>query len=105
MSKNAESSAEVASHNRGGNNPPASWEWSSKSTKLLNQGKPQTNARYSYADKMSTVATKSDLGRYAVGWICAISTEQVAAREFLDEEYGQPDHVSQHDNNVYLTSL
>jgi len=51
---------------------------------------------------MSTTATKSDPKRYAVGWICAISTEQVAAREFLDEEYGQPNHVSQHDNNVYL---
>ena len=28
----------------------------------------------------------------------------MAARKFLDEECGQSDHVSQHDNNVYLLS-
>ncbi|KAL7931924.1 ankyrin repeat-containing domain protein [Trichoderma chlorosporum] len=38
---------------------------------------------------------------YTVGWICAISTESVAARAFLDEEHDPPDAVSRHDNNVY----
>lgn len=38
---------------------------------------------------------------YTVGWICAISTESVAARAFLDEEHDMPDSVSPHDNNVY----
>ncbi|KAK0721318.1 hypothetical protein B0T21DRAFT_273095, partial [Apiosordaria backusii] len=39
---------------------------------------------------------------YTVGWICAITTEFVAARPFLDEEYGGPGQVGQHDNNSYI---
>ncbi|KAH6655699.1 hypothetical protein BKA67DRAFT_534614 [Truncatella angustata] len=38
---------------------------------------------------------------YAVGWICAITTESVAARAFLDEEHKGPKHVAQHDDNNY----
>jgi nucleoside phosphorylase len=38
---------------------------------------------------------------YVVGWICAITTERVAARAFLDEEHDRPDYVSPHDNNIY----
>lgn len=38
---------------------------------------------------------------YNIGWICAISTEYVAARAFLDEEHDGPDYVSPHDNNDY----
>ncbi|KAI9884228.1 MAG: Serine/threonine-protein phosphatase 4 catalytic subunit [Watsoniomyces obsoletus] len=38
---------------------------------------------------------------YTVGWICAISTESVAARVLLDEEHAQPTSVSPHDNNGY----
>ncbi|KAH6972353.1 nucleoside phosphorylase domain-containing protein [Ilyonectria sp. MPI-CAGE-AT-0026] len=38
---------------------------------------------------------------YTVGWICAMSTEYVAAQAFLDEEHEGPDHVSRHDNNDY----
>ncbi|KAL6700186.1 nucleoside phosphorylase domain-containing protein [Trichoderma pleuroticola] len=38
---------------------------------------------------------------YAVGWICAISTEYVAAQAFLDEKHGTPSNVSRHDNNDY----
>jgi nucleoside phosphorylase len=38
---------------------------------------------------------------YTVGWICAISTEYVAAQEFLDEEHERPEYVSPHDNNHY----
>ncbi|KAK2613020.1 hypothetical protein QQS21_000949 [Conoideocrella luteorostrata] len=38
---------------------------------------------------------------YAVGWICAIRTEYIAAREFLDEEHEPPEAVSPHDNNAY----
>ncbi|KAG9756231.1 purine and uridine phosphorylase, partial [Aureobasidium melanogenum] len=43
----------------------------------------------------------SDPQRYTVGWICAIPTEYTAARQFLDEEHGRPDHVSAHDSNDY----
>ncbi|KAH8593137.1 nucleoside phosphorylase domain-containing protein [Bisporella sp. PMI_857] len=38
---------------------------------------------------------------YTVGWICAISTEYVAARAFLDKEHERPEYVSPHDNNDY----
>ena len=43
----------------------------------------------------------SDPDHYAVGWICAISTEYTAARQFLDEEHDPPKYVSQRDNNTY----
>lgn len=38
---------------------------------------------------------------YTVGWICAISTECVAAEAFLDEEHDPPEYVSSHDDNNY----
>jgi nucleoside phosphorylase len=38
---------------------------------------------------------------YTVGWICAISTEYVAALSFLDEEHNRPEYVSPNDNNDY----
>lgn len=38
---------------------------------------------------------------YTVGWICAISTEYIAAQEFLDEEHDGPDFVSPNDTNDY----
>jgi nucleoside phosphorylase len=38
---------------------------------------------------------------YTVGWICAISTEYVAAQAFLDEEHEGPEYVSPNDNNDY----
>jgi nucleoside phosphorylase len=38
---------------------------------------------------------------YTIGWICAISTEYVAAQAFLDEEHEGPEYVSPNDNNDY----
>ncbi|KAM0344005.1 hypothetical protein ACHAPU_007908 [Fusarium lateritium] len=38
---------------------------------------------------------------YTVGWICAIKSEFVAARVFLDEDHGSPKEVAQNDNNLY----
>jgi len=38
---------------------------------------------------------------YAVGWICAITTEYVAAQAFLDERHDGPEYVSPNDNNDY----
>jgi nucleoside phosphorylase len=38
---------------------------------------------------------------YTVGWICAITTEYVAAQAFLDERHEGPEFVSKHDNNDY----
>ncbi|KAF4820895.1 hypothetical protein CGCSCA5_v003628 [Colletotrichum siamense] len=43
----------------------------------------------------------SDPGIYTIGWICAITTEFVAARAFLDEQHDAPLSISQHDNNSY----
>ncbi|KAI9766614.1 MAG: hypothetical protein M1840_006425 [Geoglossum simile] len=42
-----------------------------------------------------------DPSNYAVGWICAITTEYVAARAFLDEEHEGPEYVSLSGNNNY----
>jgi hypothetical protein len=38
---------------------------------------------------------------YTVGWICAISTEYVAAQAILDERHEGPEYVSPNDNNDY----
>jgi len=38
---------------------------------------------------------------YTVGWICAVTTEYVAACELLDEEYPLLPTASSHDNNAY----
>ena len=43
----------------------------------------------------------SNPNNYTVGWICAISTEYVAAQAFLDEKHEGPEHVSTNDNNDY----
>lgn len=50
----------------------------------------------------STPKTKLVQGDYTVGWICAISTEQVAAQLFLDEMHEDPDDLSAHDYNSYV---
>jgi hypothetical protein len=38
---------------------------------------------------------------YTVGWICAITAEYVAAREFLDESHFVPVYRSPQDTNDY----
>ncbi|KAH7111571.1 ankyrin repeat-containing domain protein [Dactylonectria macrodidyma] len=43
----------------------------------------------------------SNPNNYTVGWICAIATEYVAARAFLEEEHEGPEQVSTNDNNDY----
>ncbi|KAK1641297.1 hypothetical protein BDP81DRAFT_131052 [Colletotrichum phormii] len=43
----------------------------------------------------------SDPQNYTVGWICAITTEFVAAQAFLDERHERPREVSQNDSNNY----
>ncbi|KAF6810996.1 Kinesin light chain 5, partial [Colletotrichum plurivorum] len=46
-------------------------------------------------------AIMADLKIYTVGWICAIKSEIVAARAFLDEEHREPMTSFPHDNNSY----
>ncbi|KAL8369144.1 hypothetical protein RB599_004544 [Gaeumannomyces hyphopodioides] len=43
----------------------------------------------------------SDPNNYTVGWICAISTEYIAAQCFLDDKHDQPAFVAPHDGNDY----
>lgn len=43
----------------------------------------------------------SDPNDYRVGWICAITTEYVAAQAYLQEKHDGPKHVSVYDNNNY----
>ncbi|KAI9809040.1 MAG: hypothetical protein M1825_002329 [Sarcosagium campestre] len=50
---------------------------------------------------MSLAATMLNRNDYTVGWICAIATEGVAARVFLDEVHGTPEDVLPNDNNCY----
>ncbi|KAJ6790264.1 hypothetical protein PWT90_06580 [Aphanocladium album] len=38
---------------------------------------------------------------YTVGWICALPTEYVAAKVFLDDEHAAPAYTVAHDNNDY----
>src|SRR6266566_299907 len=40
-------------------------------------------------------------GDYTVGWICAITTEYVAAQAFLDEKHDGPKYLPPNDNNDY----
>ncbi|KAH7146623.1 hypothetical protein B0J13DRAFT_606841 [Dactylonectria estremocensis] len=46
-------------------------------------------------------ANMSQPNDYTVGWICAVSTEYVAAQAFLDETHDQPEYVSPNDSNDY----
>lgn len=43
----------------------------------------------------------SDPEQYTVGWICALETEYVAARAFLDKKHARPETLSPNDNNHY----
>ncbi|KAK7990356.1 hypothetical protein PG990_014636 [Apiospora arundinis] len=50
--------------------------------------------RHTTGDQRDGDGTKRQLTNeaYKVGWVCAISTEYVAARAFLDDEYESPEH-------------
>ncbi|GFF99633.1 WD domain protein [Aspergillus udagawae] len=43
----------------------------------------------------------SNPDQYIVGWICALETEYVAARAFLDKKHDRPERLSPNDNNNY----
>ncbi|KAI8312833.1 Heterokaryon incompatibility protein 6, OR allele [Colletotrichum sp. SAR11_59] len=52
--------------------------------------------------KRANVQSKDDLDRYTIGWVCALSIEQTAARAMLDEEF-QDFHIRKaaNDTNTY----
>ncbi|KAH6978413.1 hypothetical protein EDB82DRAFT_546596 [Fusarium venenatum] len=43
----------------------------------------------------------SDPQKYTVGWICAVTTEFVAARAFFNEKHDQLETIADNDNNTY----
>lgn len=43
----------------------------------------------------------SDPNQYTVGWICALETEYVAARAFLEKKHPRPETLLLNDNNHY----
>lgn len=45
--------------------------------------------------------TMFDTNVYTVGWICALSTEFVAAQAFLDDSHPPPENLPPSDNNTY----
>jgi nucleoside phosphorylase len=65
---------------------------------------PEKSRRIDCGDTRTLVvnppARRLDYGDYTVGWICAITTEYVAAQAFLDEKHERLD-VSANDNNDY----
>jgi hypothetical protein len=54
-----------------------------------------------YAPGPKPLDSKFKNGDYVVGWICAITTEYVAAQAFLDEKHEGPEYVSPNDDNIY----
>ncbi|KAI7975373.1 hypothetical protein EIK77_004976 [Talaromyces pinophilus] len=42
-----------------------------------------------------------DSNKYTIGWICAVTTEYVAAKAFLDKEHESLEYGSTNDNNIY----
>lgn len=42
-----------------------------------------------------------DSNNYTVGWVSALTTEDVTAQASLDEKHVRPDHVSANDSNIY----
>ncbi|TFB03806.1 hypothetical protein CCMA1212_004252 [Trichoderma ghanense] len=50
---------------------------------------------------LNHIPTMSDPNIYTVGWICALATELVAAKAFLDQEHQRPSYLAKHDNNSY----
>ncbi|KAL2849869.1 WD domain protein [Aspergillus pseudoustus] len=43
----------------------------------------------------------SDPSQYTIGWICALETEYVAARSFLETKHDRPETLPPNDNNHY----
>ena len=43
----------------------------------------------------------ADLKIYTVGWICAVTTEYVAAQAFLDEQHAPPESLPPQNKNDY----
>lgn len=54
-----------------------------------------------YAYLWTDLLIMSNPEKYTIGWICALTTEFVAARALLDEKHDQPESSTSNDNNTY----
>ncbi|KAK1251818.1 hypothetical protein MKX07_007297 [Trichoderma sp. CBMAI-0711] len=61
----------------------------------------QPDSEDAHTATVSTSKQKFASTDYTIGWICALSTEYVAAQVFLDERHEGPDYVAPNDNNDY----
>ncbi|KAM0544534.1 hypothetical protein ACHAPJ_011751 [Fusarium lateritium] len=69
----------------------------SEDIRLMAEKRRKTDASPSESQTTNNATNE----HYTVGWICAITTEYVAAQVFLDEKHEQPEYTSPHDNNDY----
>ncbi|KAF4956485.1 hypothetical protein FSARC_11555 [Fusarium sarcochroum] len=76
---------------------PYSASNNSEHIRLVDEMRRKTDVDQSESQAMDNATNE----QYTVGWICAITTEYVAAQVFLDEKYGQPEYTSPHDQNDY----
>jgi len=65
-----------------------------KKTKSKSSAEPK-------GDRLILSRQKHERGDYTVGWICAITTEYVAAQAFLDATHSPLESVPRNDNNNY----
>lgn len=73
-----------------------------ETTDLCQKASTEDQPEYLASQLVSLLASSmSNPGDYNVGWICAITTECVAAQAFLDERHDGPEYVSPRDNNDY----
>ncbi|XWW94391.1 hypothetical protein V2A60_002334 [Cordyceps javanica] len=67
----------------------------------------QANLRRLSLEEFETIATRWLRGKdenalfQRIGWICALTTEYIAAQVFLDEKHAPPAYIAKHDNNDY----
>ena len=71
----------------------------------VNNRKKLKLASHNTASPIGSSTTGRTNEDYTVGWICAITTEYVAAQCFLDERHESPDRISIHDNNTYTVGM
>jgi nucleoside phosphorylase len=84
---------------------PRSGTSSQDAVPVPNETKKLKLASHSTGSPIRHSATRRTNKDYTVGWICAITTEYVAAKCFLDERHEVPDQVTTHDNNNYTLGM
>ncbi|KAH7146905.1 hypothetical protein B0J13DRAFT_441596, partial [Dactylonectria estremocensis] len=65
------------------------------------QAQAESGTNRSLAEAARASQSCKTNAEYAIGWICGITTEYVAAQAFLDEKHEGPESVADNDNNDY----